>query len=298
MSDAPAITTPGVYRGVPLEHYLGNPCPGPSISRSGLWLIESRSPAHYWATSPLNPQRAQAEESDALALGSAAHALLLEPEEFHKRFAVRPEDLDLRTKEGRAWRAEQEAAGRTILTQSEWETLRGIERAIKDHPLARRALEASEPEVTLAAVDEETGVWLKARPDALPRDPAKLPFSVQLKTTFDADPERFARLSVYGFGYHLGVALEIDLLAALGWHETPNVLVVAVEKAPPYAVSLVRLSDDAIAWGRYQYRRALRRFADCLASGRWPAYPEEVVEIGLPEWATRALQRDAETMQP
>lgn len=282
---------PGIHHGVPLPLYLGDTCGMPSISRSGLWEIETRSPAHYFATSYLNPHRVPDEQTDALRLGAAVHTLILEPEDFLARHVVRPEGIDFRTKDGKAWRAEQESEGRTILTLAEWRMIRGVEDAIKAHPLARRAFEASAPEVTLTLKDPETGVWLKARPDALPTEPRRFPFSVQLKTTQDAGPVAFQR-SVWSYGYHLGAAMEIDMLAMLGWHDNPGALLVAVEKEPPFAVSLLRLSDEAIAWGRHQYRRALRRFADCLAAGKWPAYAEDVTEIHLPEWAARGLERE------
>lgn len=280
----------GIHHGIPMADYLGNTCPGPSISRSGLWEIETRSPAHYWAHSYLNPNRVQDEDTDALRIGAAVHTLILEPDEWHERYLVRTESLDGRTKEGKAWKAEAETSGRKIVGYADWCMVRGVTAAVKEHPLARRAFEASAPEVTLTLKDSETGVWLKARPDALPRDARRLPFSVQLKTTQDASPAAFAK-SVWGYGYHLGAAMEIDMLAMLGWHDNPGALLIAVEKEPPYAVSLLRLSDEAVAWGRHQYRRALRRFADCLAAGKWPAYADTVTEIGLPEWAARGLER-------
>lgn len=280
----------GIHRDVPLSLYLGNTCAGPSISRSGLWEIETRSPAHYFATSYLNPQRVPDENTDALRVGAAVHSFVLEPDLFLAEYTVKPEGLDFRTKDGKAWRAEQEEAGRRILSVEEWNMVTGVAGAITSHPLARRAFEASAPEVTLTLKDPETGVWLKARPDALPKEPRRFPFSVQLKTTQDASPTAFQR-SVWSYGYHLGAAMEIDMLAMLGWHDSPGALLVAVEKEPPFAVSLLRLSDEAIAWGRHQYRRALRRFADCLAAGKWPAYAEDVTEIHLPEWAARGLER-------
>lgn len=281
----------GIHHGVPMERYLGNACPGPSISRSGLWTIESKSPAHYWAGSYLNPDRIEDEETNALRIGAAVHALILEPDTWLAQHVVKPEGMSFATKDGKAWRAEQEDAGRTILSLAEWRMVRGVEDAVKAHPLARRAIAASASEVTLTMRDPETGVWLKARPDALPHEPGRMPFSVQIKTTQDASPSAFSK-SVWNYGYHLGAAIEIDMLSHLGWHDAPGYLLIAVEKEPPFAVSLLRLSDEAIAWGRHQYRRALRRFADCLATGKWPAYAEDVTEIHLPEWAARGLERE------
>lgn len=286
---------PGLHYDVPLADYLGDCCAGPSISRSGLWTIDAKSPAHYYAESYLNPDREERDETAALRVGTAAHLLALEPDRFNAAYAFKPAGMNFSTKDGKAWRDSAVAAGKRVLDAGETKAVHGIAVALSRHPFAARALANTHPEATAVWRDPETGVWLKVRPDALPYKPMHRPFSVQIKTTEDASPAAFER-SVWAYGYHLGAAMEIDILRALGWHSTPDALLIAVEKKPPYVVTLVRLRDDAIAWGRHQYRRALRRFADCLAAGKWPAYGDDVREIGLPEWAARQLERqmDAE----
>ena len=37
--------------------------------------------------------------------------------------------------------------------------------------------------------------------------------------------------------------------------------------------------------GRAVYRRDLATYAECLRSGEWPGYPEEIRELELPAWA-------------
>src|SRR4051794_35615536 len=109
------ITAPGLYSGVPIQTYHGaSLCGGPSVSSSGLRKIINQSPAHFWCESPYNPNRVEPKESDALVLGRAAHHLLLGEDDFSTLFIARPDKWDSwRTDAAKAWKAEQEAEGRT-----------------------------------------------------------------------------------------------------------------------------------------------------------------------------------------
>lgn len=72
---------PGVYAGIPNADYHG----GPGISKSGLDLIH-RSPMHYHAV--VTSANDNHESTVAQALGTAAHALILEPAEFVKNYCL------------------------------------------------------------------------------------------------------------------------------------------------------------------------------------------------------------------
>lgn len=72
---------PGVYDNIPNAEYHG----GPGISKSGLDLIH-RSPMHYRAVvTAANDNR---QPTPAQAIGTAAHALILEPAEFTKEYCL------------------------------------------------------------------------------------------------------------------------------------------------------------------------------------------------------------------
>ena len=78
---------PGVYAGIPNAEYHG----GPGISKSGLDLIH-RSPMHYKAViDGANDNQ----PTPAQMIGTAAHCLILEPQEFAKHYclALRPQDV-------------------------------------------------------------------------------------------------------------------------------------------------------------------------------------------------------------
>src|SRR5437763_16740 len=114
--DRKPIAANGIYDGVPMAGYHRQLCIGPSISSSGLRTIFSKSPAHYFVDSYLNPDAEEQAEKEHFVLGSAAHHLLLGEDAFSTLFIVRPDKFDSwRTDASKAWKADQEAQGRTVL---------------------------------------------------------------------------------------------------------------------------------------------------------------------------------------
>lgn len=286
------ITEPGCYL-MPIEAYHSDCCAGPSVSSSGLRLLDQKSPAHYWAGSYLNPDREDDEEENAnFRIGRAAHHLLLGEGGFAEKFCTRPATWDSwRTNAAKEWRAQQQAAGRTVLTDGEIKIIRGMAASLAAHPLIEGGLLNGEIERSLIWRDKETGVWLKARPDAIPVDTD----IVDLKTTADASG-RGCRKSIEDNGYHMQLALVgMGMEAIFGrkadeFHYT----LVFVEKKPPFAVNVKPVDPNAIWWGRKQLRRAIRRFADCAAKNDWPAYDDDTSTASLSDWYVKRLEAEAQ----
>lgn len=269
------IDKPGLYD-LPLEAYHADACDGPSISASGLSQLLFRSPAHYWASSPLNP-RAQGKTTRALDLGRAAHARTIGEPLFNQLFVIAPYD-DFRGKEARAWR---DAETRTIIRAQDYDTILSMAAALSAHPYARNAFVKGHPEKSVFWRDEETGIWLKARPDWLPTD--QYDYIKDYKTTVSAAPRQFAS-AAFSYGYHIQAALILDGLKAVTGTEYPGVALVAQEKEPPYVVELYCFGADHIDYARAQIRQGLRLFARCLARKDWPSYHDEPQMIGTPGW--------------
>lgn len=145
---------PGVYRGLTDAEYDQIP----AVRSSELKLIESHSPAHvYWERD--HPR----EETDATRLGTAAHLALLQPSEFERQVVVSPY-AEYRSGEAKAWRAEQQAAGKIPLKEAEHQEAVAIRDGILRNRLARQLLTGGgQPEPTL--IWREEGVLCKARPD-------------------------------------------------------------------------------------------------------------------------------------
>jgi hypothetical protein len=248
------------------------------VSKGALDLID-RSPAHYhaWVTG-----EAEDEETDALAFGRAFHCAILQPDVFAATYAVEPAFGDCRLKANKtardAWR--EEHAGRQLVSSADWERISGMAAAVRAHPIASKAFVGGQPELTLSWKDETTGLQCKARADYYTR---KLGLCADLKSTQDASAEAF-RKSVAKFRYHVQDALYRSGFHAVG-APLQHFLLVAVEKAAPYAVAVYQLDDDAVGRGYSASRRNIETMARCLETGVWPGYPTAIQPLDLPPWA-------------
>ncbi|MBL4538306.1 MAG: PD-(D/E)XK nuclease-like domain-containing protein [Oceanicaulis sp.] len=308
------LTEPGIYADIPMAAYHGQLTIGPSISSSGLRTIYERSPAHYFKGSYLNP-KAEPIDTEALRFGKAAHSLLLGDEVFADNFEVAPfvlgynrnemangkapkrgEDPDWTATSKDAWKDQVEQSGRIPLSQAAFAELQGMKTALLREPLIQDGLLDGEAERSIVWRDDETGVWLKARPDVLP----KAGWVVDYKTTTDGRDFKVSR-AVTDRLYHMQLALVCEGLVALGFPPPNQYALVFQEKTDPHAVTIKPIDVEAIMVGVKQNRIAIRRFAQCLSDGRWPAYEisgeyripprmiDEVSHIETPDWL-RALE--------
>lgn len=268
------------------DEYFSDICVGHSVSSTGLKLIESKSLAHYWFHSTLNPNRPIVDTS-AMRFGRACHAWTLGEPCFNTAYVISPYE-NFRTKEARTWREQQD---RTVITAEEFDRIKAMTAAIRSHQLLRNAFTDGEAEQSLVWVDKETGLWCKSRPDWLPN---KLHFVPDLKSTISAKPETFTR-QAFALGYHQSAALCLDgLREVLGWKDATYYFV-AQEKEPPYVAIPFLMRQHDIELGRMLNRSALRKLARALDADRWPAYAEGAVEICMPAWSEKQILDRNET---
>lgn len=272
--DAASISptfAPGVAYGMPDALYRALPALGSSDVKRLL-----RSPAHYRAAS-----ESADEPTDAQRLGTAVHLAVLEPERFATDVLVSPK-FDRRTKAGKKAAAEFElrAAGRLALAADEHDTARCVADAVRAHPAASYLLAEGAPEVSLQWRDEATGTPCKARIDWLRPDHG----IVDLKSARDASPLGFGR-AIAQYGYAVQLAHYTAGARQVLRVEPPLFAFIAVETAPPFAVGVYVLDDDACVAAAGRVAEAMARYRDCSASGVWPAYSELIQTVTLPKWA-------------
>jgi hypothetical protein len=265
----------GLVHDLPAEDYFA----AEGVSNSMLSSL-NRSPAHCWALH-LDPERPTNEPTAAMIAGTLCHTLMLEPATVSQRYVVRPEGVDFRTKDGKAWRDAN--VGRQIVTAEDMATAEAQRAALLAVPELAHALSNGRAEVSAFWIDSRTGLLCKLRADWLHTLPDGRVIVVDLKTTADADPAEFGR-SVWKFGYHRQAAHYTAGLTACGI-DVAAFLFAAVTNARPFLAVPYMLDDEATRKGAEQVVELLDRFAECRRANHWPAYGDGVQVLSLPAWA-------------
>ena len=241
----------------------------PSISSSDVKLVAAKTLLH-WKHKVYKP-------STAFAMGSAVHAMVLEPE---KGLVIRgPED-----RRGNKWRDAQLAAdldGQILLTEGDFDLAEKIAEATRAHPVVARYLadDSFVAEASFFATDPVTGVNIKCRPDGYLQ---KSGIIFDIKTTRDASPEGFPR-EIRNYGYDLQAAFYLRCMRAAGY-EANSFIFVAVEKEAPFAVGVHNLTKEYLADADMRVTYTLAKIRDAetydeFTSG-WPL----INSIDLPRW--------------
>jgi len=229
------------------------------------------------------------EPSAAFRIGSAVHCSVLEPAEWSKRYAIKPEGIDRRTKEGKErWaQFEQQNGGKTIIDQDESALVLQMTDAVRHNPLAAQLLGRGVPEATW-----RTGgtMPLQCRTDWFNPDGCELTdgraYVADLKTVESLDDETFSNFerAVFRFGYHRQAGFYLPLISELWTKPVFDFFFLVVEKCEPFGVAIFRLSDDAVALGRDQTIADLRDLKRCIDFDVWPNIDAVVRELGVPAW--------------
>jgi hypothetical protein len=284
--DGKKISKPGIYRDIPIDDYHGDICDGVSVSSSGLRAIVNDSPAHYFENSYLNPEKAATaagEESKALVLGRATHHLILGEKNFAASFVIQP-DKYTHPKDGvkdwnnnatvcKDWHAEQRAAGRTVITKGDVETIKGMAKSLAKDEMVRMGLLNGLVEHSLFYKDKATGLWVKTRPDTIPTQPGKIGGHSadvsDLKTIVDVDYSDCAK-SLEERGYFMQAALIRSALKIVLDIDVATFTNVFVGKKAPFGTRPMMLDDEDLALGDICNRVGLDIMARCLKDNSWP----------------------------
>ncbi len=271
---------PGIYTADQLSNTEYHA--GPGISCTGLKKI-AVSPSHY--------KNGDHKQTAAMFMGSATHSAILEPELFAKQYVTMPDGKDRRSKEYKDLAAEYGADN--VLSASDAHQIQMMQKAVRANPVANRWLyqESGRNELSVYAKDPETGVLVRCRFDRL----LDRGFSPDLKTTTDASPRGFSN-AIAKYGYAFQAAFYMDTYFWAAGEKLEGFGFVALQKSAPYSVMCYRLDSESIEVGRYQYRQALNKYAECLDTGEWHSYEgwDEETLIGLPTWQISQYEEDLE----
>lgn len=205
----------------------------------------------------------------ALRLGQGTHSLLFGQPVTKFTGAVR---------RGKAWDEFKVAnSNATILNEKEYAKATAIANAIKSHPIASRLLFSPGVVHEQRILWEQAGRKRQSTPDA--RGTYHL---VDLKTTRCAEPGRFARDAMFR-GYHAQISDYAAAIEATVGIKPRESYIIAVESVPPYAVTVLRLTERALDMGARLCRTWFERFRACEEAGSWPSYCESITDFDVPD---------------
>lgn len=253
--------------------------------RSNLSLfLERRRKAEAWLNGTLPPKKATAE----MDLGTACHAALLEPHRFADLVVKYPPGIlakngAVSTTEAKAFRDEQQAAGKIVLKDAE----HFIARRMVDSVLARCGdwLRTTENrEQGCYWTDADSGLRCKCRPDVWLDVEGEEIYIPDLKTTGDASPFAFRKRIEDGDYWLQDAHYRAGMTAAKGM--PCHFIFVVVETEFPYSCVMYRLDDESQAQAQAVRRQLLVDVAACIESGDWSEpWEQAITPLPVRPWA-------------
>jgi PDDEXK-like domain of unknown function (DUF3799) len=247
-----------------------------AVSKSWLDWIH-RSPAHLKAyLDGLIPSTPRQE------FGTLVHSFVLEPDSITSRYLPVPK-LDRRTKSGKERYAELEAEaaarGLIMIDDETWIKAMAIKDSVYRHRTAAALLGKGEPEQSVLWTNPDTGEQCKARADFLREHSI-----VDLKTTYDASPDAFAK-SMVNWRYPVQAAHYLEGFSA------SRFIWIATEIEEPFGVAVYVDNPEILGLGKAQRDPDLALYAVCKFRNEWPGYPTGVQDLKLPRWALSDTSR-------
>jgi hypothetical protein len=232
------------------------------------------------------------EDTKAMRLGSAAHALMLEgPVAFAERYVTKPEtykndkgeekDWNANAIVCRAWEDNQRSLGRTVLTPAEAELLFQMRESLLGNADAVNLLSVGTPELAIRRPFPALNLELQGRLDWF--NPAS-GVVVDLKTIecLDDLPREIERRKYFQqLAFYRHLAAEefgaLDIRCAI----------IGVEKAEPHRCGVYYLRSDLLDIGDARNAATLTMVANAYRTGDWGGNPS-TREIGpsLELWAS------------
>lgn len=236
----------------------------------------SSSPLHYWSA-------VQDDRPDTIAMrfGRGVHALVLGTPVIRWTGKMR---------NGKAWDAFKALhADKEILSSKEWDRAHGLYEAIKRHEIASDTLFGGEVVLEEQIEWQFMGRACTSRPDSR-RGVDRL---VDLKTTRCAEPRKFERDAMWR-GYHGQMDFYRHAIRDRFGAFPAESLVVAVEPVKPFAITVMRLTPNALQHGEKIWRGWFERLLACESANAWPAYTDALLDLDVSDGEDVSLVIDGE----
>ena len=311
------------------KHSRDNPTdPSPIMRFGSAWHSAFFEPAKFaaeYATGhDAHPATARAKLLDTILAGN--------PLEWLGTVTPVPDDISLKTKEGKALAADIEAQGRVAIAQSEFDwiatwvprlhgrtvisqewadRIAAMNASAHAHPITKILMAPEHgglAEPSIFDIDPATCIRVRIRPDYLIPPCARFPNGLVLdgKATGDASPGGFGR-TAWNLAYYLQAALYTRVVQRLFKTPVrPPFVWLAIEADAPHAAAYYRASTaqtdpdtgllipGLIEYGDREVDRLLLLYAECERTGQWPGYHTTIESLTPPAWARKAMNDNDE----
>lgn len=235
-----------------------------------------KSPAHYKAA-----QKRRFTPTTSMQIGSALHCLALEGRKtYEAQYIVKPEDVKFNTKEGKAWKEEHRRY--TILDKESERKVIGMAEALMEMPDFDGTADEYRKYNEVSIYWDVDGIDCKARLDRVV-DRGDYVEVLDLKTTDSVDPHDFLKKVVGGFNYVFQAAWYAEA-ASIVYNKPATFTFVGVERDDPFTVGIFTVSEEMMAEGQRQIRKARQILKECLKKRTWQKPEVTYTSLELPSW--------------
>jgi len=268
----------GLHKDIPLEQYISDPAPEPSLSKGTIKRIIQKTPAHAMYHHPrLNPNCPR-EDSTRTDLGSAVHSQILGGPEV----IFAPEEFtDWKKKAAQIFRKEAREEGKiALLAKNQVEVATAAVNAKKVLQTLPHWKDDYQTEGTMIWKDGAS--WKRGRFDIW--NPGSN-CMIDVRTCTSADPAQWIKTNMMNGGYDIQAEHYLDGICALEKPKRrPRFFFLLVEIEPPFCSLLVALDPEYEDFAQRKIKHGTHVWQACLESGTWPGYSTRPHYAELKPW--------------
>jgi PDDEXK-like domain of unknown function (DUF3799) len=233
------------------------------------------SPRHFfeaWTKPSIEPNA-------AMENGTLIHSLVLEQDVA--KFCARPLDekgalVRSNSKEYAAFLAAN--PGKTAIHPDLYNQMNECLTAFCENKTAMKLIDGARIENSVYALDPETGLKIKARPDAW-----KDGVLIDVKTT-GRRLDRFFEKSIFANGYDIQLAHYAECILAATGEIIDTFYVLALEQKAPFSSRVYKIDKRDIESAKSLRRQYLNQISTCIADSTFPSYEDIVIEVVKPTY--------------
>lgn len=267
------------------KKYHNDPCPTPSLSASVAKVLLQKTPKHAWLIHPKLGGEPW-EPNEAMEHGDIIHAGVL----GEKRELVIPKDesgepfQNYRKAEARRQRDEARAEGRLPVLDGDYARLKLAIQGVRER-LEQLKISLEPGHCEVSAFWGEDGVQCRGRFDLFEggiwvtdlKTSRSIPFS-------DTEAQR----KIVNMGWDVQAAAYASAVERLIPELRGRVRMrwLFCENRPPFSIVQARASNALMEMGRAKWKKAVKKWGECLADDTWPRHPAPL-EIWPSPWDYR-----------